>query len=82
LQGPGGGREEAPTEEGVEATAMDREELIRIHDRILKIRALHAFEAEDLSIPDLEREFALEAIDLMRRQPAMADLVGEPAASR
>jgi hypothetical protein len=64
------------TEEG----DVDKDELIRYLERKLKIRARHRFEAERDPLRDFEREFALEALDLMRRQPAMEDeLEIEPA---
>jgi len=55
---------------------MDRDELVRFYDRQIKIRTLQFFEGEELTPQDLEREFALAAIQLMRRQPVMADLAG------
>ena len=54
---------------------MDKDELIRYLDRKMKIRALHRFEVQQESLASYEREFALEALDLMRRQPAMEDLL-------
>ena len=50
---------------------MDKDELVRYFERKMKIRALHRFECEQDSLIDFEREFAIEALDLMRRQPAM-----------
>lgn len=57
---------------------MDKEDLIRNLDRALKIRALQVFEETECSMSDLEREFALEALDLMRRQPLMAEAADVP----
>lgn len=56
---------------------MDKDELVRYFERKLKIRALHRFEKGQESLRSFEREFAIEALDLMRRQPAMEDCVGE-----
>ena len=50
---------------------MDKDELIRYMERKMKIRTLHHFEIEQDSLTTFEREFAIEALDLMRRQPAM-----------
>jgi hypothetical protein len=55
---------------------MDKDELIRYLDRKLKIRTIYRFEREQSSPRDLEREFALAALDLVKRQPAMAALAG------
>jgi hypothetical protein len=57
---------------------MDKDEIVRFLDRKLKIRALHCFDRQEISIPEYEREFALAAIDLMCRQPIMADLIDGP----
>jgi hypothetical protein len=54
---------------------MDRDELIRYLERKIKIRVLHDFEAAQESLGELERDFAIEALDLMRRQPAMEELL-------
>lgn len=50
---------------------MDKDELIRYLERKMKIRTLHHFELEQDPLTTFEREFAIEALDLMRRQPAM-----------
>lgn len=50
---------------------MDKDELIRYLERKIKIRTLHHFEMAQESLVSFEREFAIEALDLMRRQPAM-----------
>lgn len=55
---------------------LDRDQIVRDHDRRLKIRALRRFEAERVSMRQLEREFAREALDMLRRQPAMAEAAG------
>ena len=56
---------------------MDKDELIRFFERKMKIRALHRFEQSQESLTDFEREFAIEALDLMRRQPAMESCAGD-----
>ena len=58
---------------------MDKDELIRHLDRTLKIRAMFAFEDEELT-DDTEHEFVRDAIDLIRRQPAAAEALGAPTA--
>jgi hypothetical protein len=55
---------------------MTKDDIVTFFDRTLKIRALHAFEAQTASQKDLEREFARLALDLLRRQPAMASAAG------
>ena len=55
---------------------MDKDELVRFLDRRLKIRALTAFEQEEVCLPDYERDFALAAIELLSEQPVMASLAG------
>lgn len=50
---------------------MDKDELIRYLERKMKIRTLHHFEMAQDSLMTFERDFAIEALDLMRRQPAM-----------
>src|SRR6185503_15001023 len=57
------------------SVAMDKNEIVRFFDRKLKIRTMHVFDRQEISIPEYEREFALTAIDLMCRQPVMADLI-------
>ena len=61
------------------STAVDKDDLIRQLDRRLKIRAMFAFERRTASPKDLERAFAMAAIDMVRRQPAMAELLEIPA---
>lgn len=53
---------------------MDKDDLIRHCERKLKLRALQEFDDDGEDIEGLEREFALAALDLVRRQPAMEDL--------
>ena len=50
---------------------MDKDELIRYMERKMKIRTLHHFDLAQESLLSFERNFAIEALDLMRRQPAM-----------
>ncbi len=59
---------------------MDKDDLIRQLDRRLKIRALFAFERPQATPRDLEREFVLAAIDLVKRQPAMSEFLEVPDA--
>ena len=59
---------------------MDKDELIRHLDRTLKIRAMFAFEDEELTDDtQTEHEFVRDAIDLIRRQPAAAECLGAPS---
>ena len=55
---------------------LDRDDIIRTADRRLKVRALQSFERERVSLRRLERDFALTALDLLRRQPVMAEAAG------
>ena len=57
---------------------MDKDDLIRQLDRQLRIRAMFAFERRRTTSAELEREFARTAIDMIRRQPAMAEALGVP----
>ena len=57
---------------------MDKDDIIRQLDRQLRIRAMFAFERKKMGPQDLEREFAKSALDLVRRQPAMAEELGMP----
>ena len=57
---------------------MDKDDIIRQLDRQLRIRAMFAFERRKSSLAQLEREFAQTALDLVRRQPAMAETLGVP----
>jgi len=66
---------------------LDRDDIVRTNDRRVKIRALHRFEQEKAPLRQLEREFALTALEMMRCQPAMAEVAGvfaapEPKACR
>ena len=56
---------------------MDMDQIIKDLERRLKIRVLQEFEDAQQSVRQLEREFAIEALDKMRRQPAMADFTRE-----
>ena len=58
---------------------MDKDDIIRQLDRQLRIRAMFAFERRTASQAQLERDFAKAALDLVRRQPAMAEMLGVPA---
>ena len=58
---------------------MDKDDIIRQLDRQLRIRAMFAFERRKATSAQLEREFAQAALDLVRRQPAMAETLGVPA---
>ena len=58
---------------------MDKDDIIRQLDRQLRIRAMFAFERKKMGPHELEREFAKSALDLVRRQPAMAEELGMPA---
>ncbi len=55
---------------------MDKDDLVRQSERRLKIRMMLAFDQQQASESELERDFAQAALDLLRRQPAMAALVG------
>jgi len=57
---------------------MDKDDLIRQLDRQLRIRAMFAFERRKTTPRELERDFARTALDLIRRQPAMAESLGLP----
>lgn len=54
---------------------MDKDRLIRDLERVLLIRALQSLDDTSPSLVECERAFALEALDLMRRQPAMEELL-------
>ena len=57
---------------------MDKDDIIRQLDRQLRIRAMFAFERKKMGPQELEREFAKSALDLVRRQPAMAEELDMP----
>jgi hypothetical protein len=57
---------------------MDKDDIIRQLDRQLRIRAMFAFERKKMGPQELEREFAKSALDLVRRQPVMAEELGMP----
>ena len=58
---------------------MDKDDIIRQLDRTLRIRAMFAFERRKASAQDMEREFARTALDLVRRQPVMAEELDLPS---
>ena len=59
---------------------MDKDDMIRQLDRQLRIRAMFAFERRKTSPQEMEQAFARMAIDLVRRQPAMAEFLDVPDA--
>jgi hypothetical protein len=59
-----------------EAHVLDRDEIVKTNDRRLKIRVLQRFERENASVRELEREFALTALEMIRCQPVMAEAAG------